>query len=268
MTPEAPGGADRPGPERPHRADRTPLAAWVFADDLDELELSPPDAHHLGLVLRLRPGEEVGVSDGTGRWRSAEVAAVDGSTVRLTPAGPVLNEPAPRPPVTVGFSLVKGDRNELVVQKLTELGVDRILPLAAARSVVRWDAERAARGVARLRQVAREAAMQSRRAHLPEVADVAPVAAAAAALRSTGCLCQQGGGGTPSLRRSALLTGPEGGWNQAELACGLPLVGLGPTTLRAETAAMAAAVLLCGLRSATVGETGSSPHPNELGPEA
>ena len=229
-------------------------AAWVFVSDLDELRLGPSDVHHLSRVLRLRRGEEVGASDGAGRWRLCEVAAAGGGDVRLEPVGPVGADDPPQPTITVGFSLVKGDRPELVVQKLTELGVDRILPLAAARSVVRWDADRSARGVARFRQVAREAAMQARRTRLPEVAPVTPVAAAARAVGAAGGLCEQGGDEPLSLRRPALLVGPEGGWDPAEAACGLPTVGLGPTTLRAETAAIAAGVLLCALRSATVGE--------------
>jgi 16S rRNA (uracil1498-N3)-methyltransferase len=236
-------------PARPVR-----LAAWVFVDDLEALDLHPGDAHHLGRVLRLRPGEAVGASDGAGRWRPCEVAAVAGGAARLEPAGEVVVVPVLRPPVTIGFSLVKGDRPELVVQKLTELGVDHIQPLAAARSVVRWDAERAARGRERLRQVAREAAMQCRRAHLPEVGQPVTVTVAVAALGGQAGLCEQGGGGRPTIRRPALLVGPEGGWGAEELESGLPLVGLGPTTLRAETAAIAAGVLLCGLRSATVRE--------------
>lgn len=224
--------------------------AWAFVDDLEELGLAPADAHHLGRVLRLRPGESVGVSDGLGRWRPCVVAVA--GDVRLEPVGPVVADPAPHPPVTIGFSLVKGERPELVVQKLTELGVDRILPLAAARSVVRWDPERALRGVVRLRQVAREAAMQARRARLPEVADLETVVAAAQAAGPGGALCDQGGAAPLGLARPTLLIGPEGGWDPAELRCGLPRVDLGPTTLRAETAAIAAAVLLCGLRAATV----------------
>ena len=241
-------------------------AAWAFVEDLEAPELDPADAHHLGRVLRVRPGEPVGVSDGGGQWRPCAVTAVDGRGVHLEPLGAVATEPAGRPAVTVGFSLVKGDRPELVVQKLTELGVDRIVPVAARRSVVVWDPERGARKLARLRQVAREAAMQSRRPWLPEVTDTTTVAAAAATLGAAAALCHQGGVARPSLRRPALLTGPEGGWDEEELATGLPLVDLGPTTLRAETAAIAAAVLLCGLRSATVREEGPDPHPCELGP--
>ena len=231
-------------------------AAWVFVSDLDELRLGFGDTHHLSRVLRLRAGEAVVASDGAGRWRPCVVAASGRGEVRLEPSGEVVPDDPPRPPVTVGFSLVKGDRPELVVQKLTELGVDRIVPLATARSVVRWDAERAARGVARLRQVAREAAMQARRTRLPEVSPVTTLTAAATALHADGALCEQGGLQPLSLRRPALLVGPEGGWEPEELACGLPAVGLGPTTLRAETAAITAGVLLCGLRSATVREPG------------
>jgi len=240
-------------------------AAWVFVGDLGDLRLDPGDAHHLSRVLRLRPGEQVGASDGAGRWRPCAVAVAGGGEVRLEPTGPVVADDPPRPPITVGFSLVKGDRPELVVQKLTELGVDRILPLAAARTVVRWDAERAARGVARLRQVAREAAMQARRSRLPEVAPVTTLAAAAEALGDGGALCEQGGSEALSLRRPALLVGPEGGWDEGEAACGLPAVGLGPTTLRAETAAIAAGVLLCGLRAMTVREASQADHPFEVG---
>lgn len=245
--PDGAGTARAPSPTDGRRA----TAAWVFVEDLDVPVLAPGDAHHLGRVLRLRPGQPVGASDGAGRWRRCEVEA-GGKAVRLVPSGPVVADPAPQPPITLGFSLVKGDRPELVVQKLTELGVDRILPLAASRSVVRWEGERAARGVARLRLVAREAAMQCRRSRLPEVGDVTTVAAAAAGLAGIGGLCEQDGPEDPSLQRPALLIGPEGGWDEAELACELPRVGLGPTTLRAETATIAGGVLLCALRSATV----------------
>jgi RsmE family RNA methyltransferase len=108
--------------------------------------------------------------------------------------------------------------------------------------------------------------MQCRRARLPEVGDLTTVAAATATLGTGGGLCDQDGSCRPSLRRPALLVGPEGGWDDDELRCGLPRVGLGPTTLRAETAAIAAGVLLCGLRSATVREENFRSHPNELGP--
>jgi 16S rRNA (uracil1498-N3)-methyltransferase len=226
--------------------------AHVFVADLDVPELDEPDRHHLSHALRLRPGEEVTVSDGTGRWRSCRfVTGRPGGgrpSVALEPEGPVIYEEPPLPAVAVGFVVTKGSRPEWVVQKLTEVGVDRIVPLSSSRAVVRWDTARAARNVERLRRVAREAAMQSRRNRLPEVTDVlsfADVAVAGAALA-------EAGGTAPSLERPFVLVGPEGGWDHAELACGLPLVDLGPTRLRAETAAVAAGVLLCALRAGLV----------------
>jgi 16S rRNA (uracil1498-N3)-methyltransferase len=228
------------------------VVAHVFVADLDAPELDEPDRHHLSRALRLRPGEEVTVSDGTGRWRSCRYVTRrlggDRQSVALEPEGPVIYEEPPLPAVAVGFVVTKGSRPEWVVQKLTEVGVDRIVPLSSSRSVVRWDTPRADRNVERLRRVAREAAMQSRRNRLPEVTDVlrfAEVAVAGAALAEPG-------GAAPSLERPFVLVGPEGGWDRAEMACGLPLVGLGPTLLRAETAAVSAGVLLCALRAGLV----------------
>lgn len=157
--------------------------------------------------------------------------------------------PRPAPPVTVAFAVVKGQRPEWAVQKLTEIGVDRIVPVLAARSVVRWPLGESGAPLARLRRVAREAAMQSRRAWLPVVEGVTPFAAVAA---EAGAALAYPGGGRPSLDRPVLLVGPEGGWDGEELARGLPQVDLGPSMLRAETAAVVAGALLCALRAGVV----------------
>lgn len=242
----------------------SPAAAHLFVADLQSPELDAADAHHLSRVLRLRPGEVVTVSDGAGRWRPCRFTRSAG----LEPDGEVVVDAAPTPAVTVGFAIVKGDRPDWVVQKLTELGVDRIVPLMAARSVVRWDGERALRHVQRLRTVAREAAMQSRRVWLPEVADVcdldaggplegwAPGAAATALAHP--------GGTPPSLAQPTILVGPEGGWTPAEVGAAPVLVGLGPTVLRTETAALCAGVVLSVLRSGLLGsgllESGQMPR--------
>jgi len=171
-------------------------------------------------------------------------------------AGPALEadgeisvEPAADPPVTVAFAPPKGDRPEWAVQKLTELGVDVIVPLLAARSVVRWTGDRTAGPVERLRRVAREAAMQSRRAWLPVVEDPLPFAAAAA---RPGAALAVAGGDPPSLARPVVLVGPEGGWDTDELGAGLPTIGLGPHVLRTETAAVVAGTLLVALRAGLV----------------
>jgi 16S rRNA (uracil1498-N3)-methyltransferase len=165
--------------------------------------------------------------------------------------GDIRAEPRPAPPVTVAFALTKGDRPEWTVQKLAEAGVDRIVPMVTSRTVVRWEGDRAARQVARWRAVAVAAAMQSRQVWLPDVEAVQPFAHAVAGAGPAAALAQMGGG-PPAIAQPVILVGPEGGWDPAELDIGLALVGLGPTVLRAETAALAAGLLLCALRAGTV----------------
>jgi 16S rRNA (uracil1498-N3)-methyltransferase len=134
-----------------------------------------------------------------------------------------------------------------VVQKLTEIGVDRIVPFVAERSVVRWDADKAVRNHTRLQVVAREAAMQSRRTWLPVVE---PVVRFDDVAGRPGAALAERGGRPPTLAHPTMIVGPEGGWSDQEGATDLPRIGLGPTVLRAETAAIVAAAGLCGLRSA------------------
>lgn len=207
--------------------------------------LSDDDRHHVERVLRLRRGEAVAVSDGAGSWRGC-VYAGDG---RVEVDGDVVFEPAPSPRVVVGFALTKGDKPEWAVQKLTEVGVDVIVPFVAARSVVRWDDDKAGRAAERFGRVAREAAAQSRRVWLPEVAPVAGFAEAAAAWRPA---LAEPGGGPVRLAESCVFVGPEGGWAPEELGLGLPNVSLGVTILRAETATVAVGAVLCALRAGAV----------------
>ena len=219
----------------------------AFVADLSHPELAPEDRHHLETVRRLRPGEEITVSDGAGGWRPCRFGP------SLEPIGDVARDPGSDPPVTVAFALVKGERPEWAVQKLTELGVDRIVPFSAARSVVRWDAERAARSVERLRRVAREAAAQSGRTWLPEVEDFSAFDDLA---RRPGAVLADVTGRPPSLSYRLVLVGPEGGWDDRELSLGLPRMALGPHVLRAETAAVAAGAVLCALRAGLVAAVG------------
>jgi 16S rRNA (uracil1498-N3)-methyltransferase len=220
-------------------------AAHVFVDTLSpgSLLMSEEDRHHLDRVLRLRPGEEVTASDGRGHWCPCRYAGAG----RLAVEGPVEFVAAGAPLITIGFALTKGDRPEWVVQKLTEVGVDHIVPFVGSRSVVRWDPQRADRHLERLRAIARGAAMQSRRLWLPAVGDVGTFASVTADSGSTAALAQPGGGRL-SLVRPTVLVGPEGGFSETELGSGLPAVDLGPSVLRAETAALAAGILLCALR--------------------
>jgi 16S rRNA (uracil1498-N3)-methyltransferase len=218
----------------------------VLAADVggDEVVVTDDDHHHLSRVRRLRPGDPVAVTDGRGAWRPGRF----GRTVE--PTGPVVQLARPTPTLAVGFALVKGERPELVCQKLTELGVDRIMPFVGERSVVRWDADRADRHTGRLRRVVREAVMQCRRVWLPTVGDPVPFAALAT---EAGAVRADPGGGPPTLERPVVLVGPEGGWSAAERAALPAAVTLGDGVLRAETAAIAAGAVLAALRVGIVG---------------
>jgi 16S rRNA (uracil1498-N3)-methyltransferase len=244
------------GPAAPVPDLRT-AAAMVYVGDLGTPVLTESDAHHLVDVLRLRAGEVVAAGDGAGSWVSCRLTsgaagvAAPRRTAALEVIGPRQSQPPLAPDITVAFAPVKGDRPEWVVQKLTELGVDRIVPLRTVRSVVRWEGERGQRAVDRLRRVARQAAAQSRRPWLPEVAEVATVTELFGATGREPCLAHFGGG-SPSLAEPVVAIGPEGGWDEEELV-GTARVGLGPTVLRADTAAVTAGALLCGLRSELVG---------------
>ena len=237
--------------------------------DLDGLAVAPDDERHLGQVLRLRAGERVVACDGAGRWR---LCRFTGPGVRGAPRAPVLELDGPvvtsarsEPEVTVGFVPAKGGRPEWVVQKLTESGVDRIVVLDSLRAVVRWEGQRRARAVERLRRVAREAAAQSRRAWLPEVLGAADLDELRGRLAPVPLALAELGGEPPSVRGPAVAVGPEGGWEPSEVA-GQPLVGLGPHVLRAETAAVAAGLLLCSLREGVVGPSGGPGVPSDPTP--
>jgi 16S rRNA (uracil1498-N3)-methyltransferase len=217
-------------------------SAHAFVADLDAPELSPDDRHHLERVLRIRSGEEITVSDGAGRWRRCRFGEA------LDPVGDIEADGRPAPTLTVALALTKGERFDWAVQKLTEVGVDVIVPMAAARCVVRWEGVKATQHVERLRRIARQAAMQSRRTWLPLVDDLHPFADVAA--RPEAAIADLGGD-RPSLARPLVLVGPEGGWTTDERASG-PSVALGPHVLRAETAAVAAGILLAALRAGLV----------------
>jgi 16S rRNA (uracil1498-N3)-methyltransferase len=227
-TPDGAAAGDLTGAEGPH----------TLVGDVDRPLLEERDRHHLERVLRLRTGSPMTVGDGAGRWRACTFAA------ELEPRGDVMSVARPEPALTVGFALIKSGRPELVVQKLTELGIDRIVPFVAGRSVVAWKGDKAANNLARLRRVAREAVMQSRRAWLPEVAPLASFDTVAA---GSAVLAAPTGRELGELDHTVLV-GPEGGWTAAELAAVDDRVVLADHVLRAETAAIAAATLMVARR--------------------
>lgn len=218
----------------------------VLVEDVSAPRLADDDRHHVERVLRLRRGDRLTVGDGRGGWCPCRLGDEPEAV------GEIRQVPRPQPDLTVGFALIKGGRPELVVQKLTELGIDRMVVFGAARSVVRWNDDKSSRQLDRLHRVAREAVMQSRQPWLPAVEIVADFAAAA----TPGAAMAHRGGAPPTADTTHILIGPEGGWADEERTSGLPAIDLGAGVLRAETAAVAAGVLLTSIRDGRVNSRG------------
>lgn len=234
-----------------------PASAHLFvataAHLADTMEVGGEDGHHLARVLRLRADETVTVADGSGVWRPYRIRAVAGATVHLEAVGAPQREPVPPLRLAVAFALTKGDKPDLVVQKLTELGADRIVPVLGERSVSRPGPDRAGAAVERWRRIAREAARQCRRAALPVVEDLGPLTALSG---HPGLVVAERGGlpaealGSPPGGEILVVVGPEGGLADPEVEALTPWarLDLGPHILRAETAALAAAAVLATRR--------------------
>ena len=229
-------------------AESIPAVGGVAVVDGDE-------GFHAASVRRLRPGEELVLSDGAGTVADCVVQSADKRKLTARVLA-FRTAPLPRPPVTVVQAIPKSERSELAIELATEAGADEFVAWQAQRCVARWDGDRAANGLRRWRAVARSAARQSRRAWIPDVSG--PM--------STEALCsyltQQIGAGAVVLvlHESAdvpiteetvaqansviLLVGPEGGISDSEITAlmnaGAVTVRLGPTVLRTSTAAAVA----------------------------
>lgn len=225
-------------------------AALVLLAELpDETAVGGSDGHHLQRVRRLRRGECLVGADGHGTWRVYEVAGEEPGRLLLSARSELRREPEPSPAIGVAVALTKGGALDGVVAGLTELGVARIEPVRGRRSVVRWDAARAAKALDRWRAIAREAAMQSRRARLPEIRPLQELTALAG--RPGLVVADRTGAAPPGLPEAppdgvTVLVGPEGGFDPAELAAlgDVPRMAVGPHVLRAETAPVAVAAAL------------------------
>ena len=209
----------------------------VFVDSLDNMQLGEDDLGHLSKSLRMRNGDPLTASDGNGSWRTATFAA----SGTLVGDGPTVTIPQRSTPLTVAFSLVKGTKPELVIQKLTELGIDRIVVLASDRSVVKWDEAKVLKARSRWERIIREAAMQSHQVRLPMVEAVLP---ALDWLARPDVSIAHFDGVPLTSEHTSIAIGPEGGWSESEVAAASGQVTLGSTVLRAETAAIAAGTLL------------------------
>ena len=224
-----------------------------LAPDLsgDVVLLDGPEGRHAALVRRLRVGEALDLVDGSGTRCAGRVVATTRETVTVEVTSRVL-EPAPSPRLTLVQALAKGDRGELAVELATEVGVDAIVPWAAARCVVRWDGDRGTKALERWRSTAREAAKQSRRAWFPVVRDPLPTAEVASLPGQLLVLHEQAAvalSSVPLTGDVVLVVGPEGGLADVELAeLGGVAVRLGSSVLRTSTAG-AAAIAVVSSRS-------------------
>ncbi|HET9477780.1 MAG TPA: 16S rRNA (uracil(1498)-N(3))-methyltransferase [Pyrinomonadaceae bacterium] len=212
--------------------------------------LAADEARHLREVLRLKPGDEVSVFDGEGKEFRARVAQARREFAELA-----LDEEIPpaRPEsplqITLAVALLKGEKFDLVVQKATELGVNKIVPLTTRYADIKLrDEGDASKRVARWQRIALEAAKQSGRAVVPEIS----LPATLALILSETCLLfsEKGGHGLTEIATDKItaIIGSEGGWSNEELdearTAGAHIVTLGGRILRAETAAITAAALL------------------------
>ncbi len=210
----------------------------VFVDSLEDMVVDNDDLAHLSKSLRMRDGDRLTASNGEGSWRYGRFQ----TSGLFLPDGDVHHVQPHMAKLTVAFSLVKGNKPEFAIQKLTELGIDQIVVLAAERSIVKWDDTKVERTLERWRRIVREAAMQSHRVRLPELVAVLP---AREWLATAGVSIAHFDGAEIGPSHNSVAIGPEGGWTPAELDLVSDMVNLGETVLRAETAAIAAGTLLC-----------------------
>jgi 16S rRNA (uracil1498-N3)-methyltransferase len=220
--------------------------------------LGGAEGRHATTVRRLVAGERADVTDGAGAVAECVVTSVRPGVVELAVLARRA-EPAADPRIVVVQAIPKGDRGELAVETMTEVGVDAVVAWQAERCVARWRGDRADKALARWRATAREAAKQSRRAWIPEVTgpeampDVARrvAAAALAILLDPDAPATLGSIRLPSRGDIVVIVGPEGGVSPAEAdtaaGAGAVTARLGPTVLRTSSAgAVAAALLLAG----------------------
>lgn len=234
----------------------------AFSSDLQSLTLQSEEARHLRDVLRLRIGDRVRVFDGVGKEFDCSIDESRKDSARLK----VLAEVAPARPesplqLTLAVALLKSDKFDLVVQKATELGVARVVPVATKLADIRLrDDSDANKRVTRWQRIALEASKQSGRAVVPEVTHPISFAELVLASDDTGqqklmfseregqSLLEMKNTLNPNPQQVSALVGSEGGWTDEEISLARDnnwsVVTLGGRTLRAETAAIAVAVLL------------------------
>jgi len=249
-----------------HRFFCQPLEMQLHAPGPRTTRLAEEEAHHARKVLRLKVGDAVELFDGRGGVGEGVIQAWDqGATIAVqqwTSVAP------PRPVLTIAAAIPKGPRADDMVNQLSQLSVDRLIPLLAERSVVD---PRPAK-VERFARAAVESAKQCGRAWLMRVEPPTPFDRVLAGEYDVRLMARPGGGSTDlgtQLRAASsvlVLIGPEGGWSDAEIAqserAGCLPWSLGPHVLRIETAACAAAAVI---RYETLSQRAAAERPGEGG---
>ena len=220
-----------------------------------QIVLDGVEARHAVVVKRIRVGERIVLTDGAGASVTGVVAVADKSTLTLDVDEARRTQPE-LPRVVVVQAIPKGDRGELAVEMLTEVGVDEIVPWAASRCVAVWKGDRAAKSLAKWRATARESAKQARRTWFPEITDVVGTEEVAKRLEkaSVPVVLHEAASGpladlpVPGRAEIVIVVGPEGGISDEELAAfaavGAEPVRLGSSVLRTSTAGVAATAAL------------------------
>jgi 16S rRNA (uracil1498-N3)-methyltransferase len=233
----------------------------AFSSDLKSLTLQAEEARHLRDVLRLRPGDRVHVFDGAGKEFDCSIEESRKDTARLKVLAEVAPTRAESPlQLTLAVALLKSDKFDLIVQKATELGVACVVPVATKLADIRLrDDSDANKRVTRWQRIALEASKQSGRALVPEVTHPISFVELVQATASSGqrklMFSEREGQSLLEVKnidanqqRVSALVGSEGGWTDEELSLARAhdwdIVTLSGRTLRAETAAIAVAVLL------------------------
>lgn len=223
----------------------------------ERFTLSGDEGFHAATVQRLGVGESVLLSDGDGRLAHCNVVEVPAKDSIIVEIVGMTEAPTPAPRLIVVQAIPKGDRGELAVEMLTEVGVDVIVPWAAQRCVAQWRGDKVDRGVEKWKATARESAKQSRRPRTPQVSTLASTDDVVRLIRNTSptwVLHEDGDVRLSSVQVPlqgdvVLVVGPEGGVAPQELsafeAAGAAVVRLGPSVLRTSTAgAVAAGIVL------------------------
>ena len=217
-------------------------------------ELRGDDARHLSRVLRAEPGQKYEISDGRSVWL-AEISEARGERVTFRVLEPIASPELPIS-LTLLVALIKFDRFEWIVEKATELGVTRIIPVEAARSE-KGLFEASGKRTERWTRIAREAGQQSRRLRAPEILPAVRFRTSLAESADHRYFLEEETAppllrslpeSRPAAARVSVLVGPEGGWTDTErraaAEAGWISVSLGPLVLRTETAAAAALSIL------------------------